>query len=330
MFSRIHAKRLLREYELALVGSDCRRRFTALRTEQENALVATLVEHYYLAKGKVDPRSSPDLADDLDDAMYGTIWRNRSTVVPWLNSLRPLDGMRILEIGTGAGGSIVPLTEQGAYVVGTDIDRNSLAVAAERLRLHGLAQLSELHVINAVDLEHVFRGQTFDTVIFFASLEHMTIGERLRALPAAWSLVSPGGRFVVVETPNRLWWYDGHTSELPFYNWLPDCLALQYRNRSSRTELSGLAGTEGREGLVPLARLGRGVSFHEFQIALPGLDLTQVDSSMRQWLRQRSPLRWMAWRASGNAAFAKFLRRAAPALPSAFFEPYLDLAIAKK
>lgn len=329
MSSRIRARHLVREFELALAGAECRGHFTELRADQERALVSILVDRYYLAKGKADPRSSPDLAGDLDDAIYGTIWRNRATVVPWLNSLRPLNGMRILEIGTGAGGSIVPLTEQGAYVVGTDIDQDSLAVAEERLRLHGLSQRSELHVVNAGDLEHAFGGQSFDAVIFFASLEHMVISERLRALPAAWNLVSPGGRLVVVETPNRLWWYDGHTSELPFYNWLPDCLALQYRAHSGRKELSGLSTKDGDDGLLPLARLGRGVSYHEFQIALPDLDLSQVDSSMRQWLRRRNPVRWMAWRASSNAGFAKSLRRAAPLLPSAFFEPYLDFTIVK-
>ena len=32
------------------------------------------------------------------------------------------------------------------------------------------------------------------------------------------------GLLVIVEAPNRLWLEDTHTSELPFFQWLPDNL----------------------------------------------------------------------------------------------------------
>lgn len=328
MYSEHDARSLLMKFEMRTLAGDCKKNFTKLTSRQEEALVASLVDHYYLAKGKADPRTSSNLAVDFEDAVYGTVIRNRASVVPWLNSLRPLAGMRILEIGSGAGGSVVPLAEQGAYVVGIDIDRESLAVAKDRLRLHGLAMRGEFHVLNAIDLRSAFRGETFDAVIFFASLEHMAIDERLRALPAAWSMLGKGGRLAVIETPNRLWWYDGHTSELPFYNWLPDPLAYHYRTHSRRKDLKDLPVGEENNWLT-LTRLGRGASYHEFQVALPDIDLARVDSSMRSWLRRRNPLRWMAWHASGSAAFSRFLHRAAPGLPQAFFEPYLDFTLAK-
>ena len=201
------ARRLLLQFDLSWVARGCRQHFIDLDQRQEDALIQSLVEHYYLGKGKGDPRSSPDLKVDFDDAIYGTVMRNRATVIPWLNSIQPLAGMRILEVGTGAGGSIVPLAEQGAYVVGTDVDIQSLAVAKERLRIYGLNDSTELHLTNATELGTTFRGQQFNAVIFFASLEHMTLEERWNGLPAAWSLLDRGGRLVIIETPNQLWWY---------------------------------------------------------------------------------------------------------------------------
>ena len=313
---------------MAQVPTVCKQNFIKLDQRQEDALTQSLVQHYYLSKGKGDPRTSPDLKDDLEDAVYGTVIRNRTTVIPWLNSIFPLAGKRILEIGTGAGGSIVPLAEQGAYVVGTDVDAELLAVAQDRIRVYGLQDRTELHLVNAADLETTFPGQKFEVIIFFASLEHMTLEERWKALPAAWSLLEPGGRLVAIQTPNRLWWYDGHTSNLPFFHWLPDEIAYRYRKRSQRTELSKLSLAEG-DDMEPLVRLGRGASYHEFQLALPDLDLTQVESSMRRWLRRRNPMRLLRWHTGGNASFARLLRRAGPGLHAAYFEPYLNFVVRK-
>ena len=39
------------------------------------------------------------------------------------------------------------------------------------------------------------------------------------------------------ETPNRLLWWDHHTSILPFYGMLPDDLAIAYADRSPRGDL---------------------------------------------------------------------------------------------
>ena len=69
-------------------------------------------------------------------------------------------------------------------------------------------------------------------------------------------MLAENGWLVIIETPNRLWWSDSHTSELPFYNWLPDELAFRYRGHSRRHELNGLKQEDGRE-LLSLVRLGR-------------------------------------------------------------------------
>jgi hypothetical protein len=68
----------------------------------------------------------------------------------------------------------------------------------------------------------LFSDRHFDYIIFYASLEHMTIEERMSAMRATWGMLSDGDLWCVIETPNRLWYHDGHTSLLPFYMWLPE------------------------------------------------------------------------------------------------------------
>jgi ubiquinone/menaquinone biosynthesis C-methylase UbiE len=321
------ARGAMRWFDHRAVPRACSRNFVRLDPAKEAALVESVVANYYLAKGRGDPRVSPDLAADFEDAIYGTVVRNRKTAIPWLNSVAALDHMRILEIGTGTGGSIVPLAEQGAYVVGTDVDAVSLQVARDRCAVYGLDARIELHLLNAADLRGAFPAGSFDAAIFFASLEHMTLEERFAALPSAANLVRSGGWIAVIETPNRLWWYDGHTSDLPFYNWLAEEVALRYRAHSPRKELRELQA--GEDDLVAFARMGRGVSYHEFQLALPEIDLGQVASCMRVWQRRVNPLRLVHWHASGNARFERLLRRNAPGIHTAFFQPYLDFVLPK-
>ena len=78
------ARRLQLQFDLAWVAKGCRQHFIDLDQRQEDALVQSLVQHYYLGKGKSDPRTSPDLKVDFEDVLYGGVIRNRATVIPWL------------------------------------------------------------------------------------------------------------------------------------------------------------------------------------------------------------------------------------------------------
>jgi len=96
-------------------------------------------------------------------------------------------------------------------------------------------------------------------VIFFASLEHMTHSERQRSLRAAWQLLADGGILCVIEAPNRLWLFDDHTADLPFFHWLPDEIALEYLKQTPRYQAAAFDTTsEGAK--LELSRRGRGVS----------------------------------------------------------------------
>ena len=271
--------------------------------------------------GTVEYLETDQGVTDLKGLAAGKLEKDRRTYIPWLNSFKPLANSSVLEIGCGTGSSTVAIAEQGAHVTGFDIEPWKLDVAAERCRLYGVE--ADLYVSD--DMQSLFGGQSFDFVIFFASLEHMTLDERLSNLVAAMNLTKPGGWLVVIEAPNRLWYYDTHTSWLPYFDWLPDELALEYLRYSPREVLQKLA-SKSDENLLELARWGRGVSFHEFDLALGTDRRNAAGPSLDKYLRRRSPLRGLHGLVSREARYRRFLKGVAD-VPECWLEPYLNVAI---
>jgi S-adenosylmethionine-dependent methyltransferase len=155
----------------------------------------------------------------------------------------------------------VALAEQGALRTGVDLVERSLLVARERCAAHCV--IAAFHCANATDVHRRFAGEAFDLILFFAALEHMTHAERIAAMRSTWEMLPPGGLWGVIETPNRLWPEDRHTSLLPFYHWLPDDLAYRYSRFSPRRDFAGLyTGDPHDATMTDYLRRGRGVSYH--------------------------------------------------------------------
>ena len=310
------------------------RRFTELPAAQAAELVESLRRNYFprLVWGDVALTSeqwlaTPEGQRDLDDHTRRRLHTFRTQVVPWLSSARPLDGARILEIGCGTGASTVALAEQGANVTALDIDEESLAVARDRCRLHGVA--AEIRRANGAAIDELPAIGQFDFVIFFACLEHMTYEERLTAMRATWSGLKPGALWCSIETPNRLWFFDEHTSFLPFYNWLPDELAFDYSRYSPREPFRRSYREHSAESLVSFLRHGRGVSYHEFELTMKDAARLDVVSSLPLWLRRDG---WLGWRAlkrlrKRKHRYERLIASFRPDLHRGFFTPWLDLII---
>ncbi len=254
---------------------------------------------------------------------------NREINVPWLASVRDLKDLKILEIGCGTGMSTVTLAEQGAIVTGLDIDEPALRDNAKRLELYG--QTATLTTGNATQLTSKFARGQFDMLIFWASLEHMTLDERLEAIRQGYALLNPGQVFAILGSPNTLHYMDTHTSQLPFYLWLSDDLASRYAKFSERVEFR-----EAMDGIdlskpddaTRFARWGRGVSYHDFELALDKpVGEINVISSMREYRSRQTVVRRSASLVREDDLFARFLRKRKPEAHIGFFEPYLNLAI---
>jgi len=303
------------------------------RTAADLSIVeAALRDHYFSRPIWGDVRltteqwlASEEGRRDLRDHLHRRLRVFRTQVVPWLDDARPLVGARVLEIGCGTGASTVALAEQGAIVTAVDIDAESLIVAAERCRAYGVQ--ADFQVANGAALDGLLSRGKFDFVIFFACLEHMTYAERITAMRSTWDALQPGALWCVVETPNRLWLIDEHTSQLPFYNWLPDELAFDYSRFSPRKPFRDGYRQRDDESLVSFLRHGRGISYHEFEIAMKSASSLDVVSCLH--LRQRARSTWRAlkhrWTRSGR--FEALIAAERPDIHRGFFLPYLDLIV---
>lgn len=245
--------------------------------------------------------------------------------VPWIDSTLPLSGCRMVEIGTGTGSSAIPFARKGANVLGIDIHQRALDVAHVRAQTFGVADRFSTHCGNGADLAGIVGSQKFDIAIFSASLEHMTYRERMAALKAAWQSVRIGGYLAIVDSPNRLWFFDNHTAMTNFFHWLPDELASAYAKRTPRMGFNDAAHTE-----VELARWGRGVSFHDVEIALD-LDVRELAIEGEWAYRRKLHPEWAAaWLASANGRYHEFLKAASPDVPASFLEEEIAVLIRKR
>jgi S-adenosylmethionine-dependent methyltransferase len=264
---------------------------------------------------------------DLQDHLHVRLDIFRSTVIPWLSDAKLLRGSRILEIGCGTGSSTVALAEQGADVTAVDILESSLAVAKDRCRVYGLR--ADFVCANATEVHAVFANRNFDFIIFFAVLEHMTHEERMISMNNTWNMLSPGSLWCVVDTPNRLWYFDDHTSLLPFYLWLPDEVAFFYSKFSPRNSFNNLYREMDDESKMDFLRRGRGVSFHEFELAMKQAASLDVASSLPIYLRKKTLMRKMLWMLTSGSRFESFLVQSGPKIHKGFYQPYLELIIRK-
>ncbi len=114
-----------------------------------------------------------------------------------VRSLNCLSGLRVLDIGCGAGLLCEPFARLGAQVIGIDPSESNIAAA----RLH--AERSHLSIdYRCTTVEQMDLRERFDVVLAMEVIEHVTdVGAFLDRCAAA---LKPGG-MMVVSTLNRTW-----------------------------------------------------------------------------------------------------------------------------
>ncbi len=308
---------------LFTIPADLKKNNIILPKESMDLIEASIRKNFHTGWRSEETFTPEAYQEDLEDHLINRLENDRQRIIPWLNANLPLKGKKVLEIGCGTGASTIALAEQGAHVIGVDLDEGALVVAKERAKIYNLD--IEFHFANATEVHQKFKEHEFDFILFFATLEHMTHQERMIAVKETWNMLKPGSLWVVIETPNRLWFFDGHTSSLPFFQWLPDDLALKYAKLSPRSEFANTFKEPDEDQMIQFLRQGRGMSYHEFDLCMgkaSGLKVlsSKVAFEKHQWLKFPKIER----------QFKAFLKKAYPGLHNGFYDKSLDLIIKKE
>jgi S-adenosylmethionine-dependent methyltransferase len=202
-------------------------------------------------------------------------------VVPWVRKHCDLSAATVVEIGCGTGSSTAAFAYLCRKVVGFDIEKEAVEAARQRFEILGLRNASAEAVPPDQLLGTVrsrFAPGTVDAVFLYAVVEHCTFQECQETLKTAWDLLRPGGVLIVADTPNRLTYTDHHTTFLPFFSMLPPDVAIAYAHKSPRASfpisINEALGISRERAAEALTRWGRGVSYHEFELAIG--DLTNL------------------------------------------------------
>jgi len=158
----------------------------------EIAKFSKLSQEWWDPKGKMAPlhKINPLRLGYIRDAACRKFDRN-------VRSLNCLSGLRILDIGCGAGLLCEPLSRLGAQVIGVDPSSPNIAAA----RLH--ADRGHLSIdYRCTTVEQMGVRERFDIVLAMEVVEHVTdVGIFLKRCAA---MLKPGG-MMVVSTLNRNW-----------------------------------------------------------------------------------------------------------------------------
>ena len=112
------------------------------------------------------------------------------------NSLKPLAGLKILDIGCGGGLLSVPLTRLGAEVTGMDASDKNIAVA----KIHAEKENLNIEYISTSAEDLAATGRQFDVVLNMEVIEH--VADVSSFMQASSQLVKPNG-LMLVATLNR-------------------------------------------------------------------------------------------------------------------------------
>jgi 2-polyprenyl-3-methyl-5-hydroxy-6-metoxy-1,4-benzoquinol methylase len=214
----------------------------------------------------------------IHDHVRGRYDLCRRWLVPWVKNLIDLQKTDVVEIGCGTGSTTAALAVEARSVDAYDIAGVSVEAAIRRIDAFGLHntrlnQHSPDRLLSSMSSAHA--PNSVGMVLCFAVLEHAKHQERLDTIRHIWDILAPGGILVIGDTPNRLSYWDHHTTWLPFFDALPHELALDYADRSPRSDFVEHLKASRKQSRAAaeetLARWGRGVSHHEFELVLGDL-----------------------------------------------------------
>jgi 2-polyprenyl-3-methyl-5-hydroxy-6-metoxy-1,4-benzoquinol methylase len=133
----------------------------------------------------------------------------------------PLSERRVLDFGCGTGSTTAALAYYCKRVCAYDIDQESMEICKKRISEHGLQERIEWCLEGNLKTLKQDVGR-FDVILMNGVLEHIPIskpGLRREIVTTLFDLLNVGGYLFITETPNRLYPFDVHTTQLWLIPW---------------------------------------------------------------------------------------------------------------
>ena len=111
-----------------------------------------------------------------------------------LPKMGTLEGKKVLELGTGTGGTATLLAKRGASVIGIDLLPFRLAEAKARASEHEVAESVDFALMDAMHL--AFPDNTFDFII---SKSVLVFTEHAQTAKECYRVLKPGGKAIFIE-----------------------------------------------------------------------------------------------------------------------------------
>ena len=141
------------------------------------------------------PCGTRDLPREDRAAFFKALEAERYQLEPYIRDFARFDrgrGMRVLEVGIGAGTDFVNWVRAGAVATGIDLTERAVELTRERLDLEGLS--AEVRVADAEALP--FPDASFDIVYSYGVLHHTP--DTARAVREIHRVLKPGGIALVM------------------------------------------------------------------------------------------------------------------------------------
>ncbi len=151
----------------------------AVYDERVRATLAAIPDEELVVSADAPPYPNREHVDFLDFA---------------LGRMGPLEGARILEVGSGTGALSAYLALRGARVSGIDVSLETVRLAERRARVNGVSDRTDFRAVPIERLDDP--DGTYDAIIGNQVLHHFELDE---AMPNIGRLLRPGGRALFCE-----------------------------------------------------------------------------------------------------------------------------------
>jgi len=201
------------------------------------------------------------------------VYTTEKYVIPFIRQAADIhSGMKVLEIGCGEGGNLIPFLDLGCTVTGIDISHSKIENAFKFFQNHPNKH-NATFIAKDIYLAENELNEQFDLIIMRDVIEH--IHDQFRFMDFVKRFLKPDGNFFIAFPP----WYNpfgGHQqvstnkilSKLPYYHLLPNTIykLILRMGGESREKIEGFL--EIKETGISIERFKNILKTHHYMIIL--------------------------------------------------------------